>query len=113
VSAELRNFDTEIERLDYASTGRLMAADVFDGTAFEALLAYLASKGDQIADDFVVSKQVLASARNAEAAIRSRSEYLPDARSGLPLAAKFATLLDLIILGERPGERVPGKPRAF
>ena len=113
MNAELRNFDTEIERLDYASTGRLLAADVFDGAAFEALLTYLSGKGDQIADDFVVSKQVLAPARNAEAAIVSRSAYLPDARSGLPLAAKFAMLLDLMILGERPSDRVSGRPRAF
>lgn len=80
-----------------------MAAEVFDGTAFETLLTYLSGKADHIADDFVVSKQVLASVRNAEAAIRSRSEYLPEAQSGLPLAAKFAMLLDLLILGQRPG----------
>lgn len=113
MNTELRNFDAEIERLNHASTERLLAADVFDGAAFEALLVYLSGEGDQIADDFVVSKQVLASARNAKAAITSRSEYLLDARSGLPLAANFAMLLDLMILGERPSDRLPGKPRAL
>ena len=113
MSAELRNFDTEIERLDHASTGRLLAVEVFDGAAFEALLSYLSDKVERIADDFVVSKQVLASMRNAEAAIRSRSEYLSQARNGLPLAAKFAMLLDLLILGERPSDRVAGKPRVL
>lgn len=105
-AANVRSHDVELEELQSRSILRLFAAEFVDRPAFERLLAYLEEKVEVIADDYVVSKQVLACLRDGNAAILSRAEYLPQIAEHLDLAARFAFLLDLVILGERPSERV-------
>lgn len=107
-TANVRGHDPELEELEARSTLRLFAAEFVDRPAFERLLGYLEARVELIADDYVVSKQVLACLRNGRAAIRSRAEYLPQVAEHLDLADKFAFLLDLVILGERPSERMAG-----
>lgn len=105
------HFDTELEQLDQRATGRLLTADTFDGSAFEALYAHLTSKAQALREESVLSKQILKSLRQAAAAVRSRSEYVSAARENLAVADKFEMLLDLLIAGEHPDDRKPGAPR--
>lgn len=108
---DARNFDPQLLDLRERSIDRLLKADFLDLAAFERLLDYLENKADQIAADYVVSKQALASLRDAQSAILSRSEYLDQVKEHARMADRFAFLLDLIILGERPRDRAPGVPR--
>lgn len=105
------DFDLELEQLGKQATGRLLMADSFDGAAFEALYDYIASKAPNLREEYVLSKQILACLRQASAAIRSRSDYVPAARQNLSVADKFDMLLDLLIAGEDPADRRPGVPR--
>ena len=108
-----RAFDVELEELRRRSVDRLLAADFFDPDAFGKLFDYLEEKAERIAGEYVVSKQVLACLRDAQSAIESRSEYLPQVREHVGEVRKFAMLLDLIILGEKPSDRRLVEPRAF
>jgi len=88
-----------------------LTADVFDPSAFDQLYERIAAKADLIKTEHVVSKQVLNCLVSVEGAIRSRAEYVPAAREGLPLIDRFTMLLHLIAIGESPADRVPGQPR--
>ncbi len=103
--------DLELEDLDRRATGRLLAADTFDASAFRSLIDYLSGKAEDIKGENVISKQVLGSLRTAASAIRSRSDYLQQVRENLGLADEFEMLLDLMIISESPQDRVPGVPR--
>ena len=105
------DYDLELEDLDRRSTDRLLAAEVFDGAAFAALNDYLSRKAEAIKVEHVISKQVLGSLRNAASAIRNLAPHVPQARENLALADEFEMLLDLMIIGESPQDRVPGVPR--
>lgn len=105
------NYDLELEQLEERATGRLLTADTFDGVAFDALYDHVAHKARDLREVSVVSKQILRSLRQASAAIRSRSEYVPSVHDKLPVADRFEMLLDLIIIGEHPDDRKPGVPR--
>ena len=105
------DFDPELERLRERSIVRLLSADVFDAAAFDQLYDYLASKADEIKQEHVVSKQVVSCLLAVEGPIRSQADYLPAAREGIPLIAKFAMLLGLIAIGESPRDREAGQPR--
>lgn len=106
---ELRNFDANLQTLRERSIDRLLAAEVLDRSAFDELISELATKAEQIADDFVVSKQVLSCLRDGREAVLSRSEYVPQVRKHEELASEFAMLMDLIILGEKPSSRSGAK----
>lgn len=103
--------DLELEELDRRATSRLLTADTFDLSAFRSLLGYLSEKAEAIKGEHVISKQVLGSMRAAASAIRSRATYVQQAHDNLGLAAEFDILLDLMIIGESPQDRVPGVPR--
>lgn len=105
------HYDLELEQLGERATGRLLMADTFDGGAFEALYDHLASKAGVLRGESVLSKQILACLRQASAAIRSRSEYVPAAKDSLAVADRFEMLLDLLIAGQDPADRKPGIPR--
>lgn len=105
------HFDPELEQLDQRATGRLLTADTFDGSAFDALYAHLTSKAETLRNESVLSKQLLKSLRQAATAVRSRSEYVSAARDNLAVADKFEMLLDLLIAGEHPDDRKSGVPR--
>jgi hypothetical protein len=106
-----RDFDPDLQDLERGATERLLASESFDTAAFRALLDHLSRKAEAIKDDYVISKQVLRSLRNAASAIRNQAPYVPLARDNLVLADKFEMLLDLMIIGESPADRVPGVPR--
>lgn len=106
-----RNFDPQLEALDQRATSRLLTAESFDLNAFTDLWEYLAQKAESIKQDYAISKQVLGSLRNAAKAIRTQAPYVPLARENMALADKFEMLLDLMIIGESPSDRVPGIPR--
>lgn len=105
------NFDPQLEELDSRATLRLIATETFDGGAFAELWEYLSQKAEAIKRDYVISKQVLGSLRNAANAIRNQALYVPLARENVELADKFEMLLDLMIIGESPADRTPGVPR--
>ena len=103
--------DLELEELDERATSRLLAADTFDASAFRSLIDYLSEKAEAIKGEHVVSKQVLGSLRTAASAIRSRAAYVQQAKDNLALADECEMLLDLMIVGESPRDRVPGVAR--
>lgn len=105
------DLDLHLQELAYRATGRLLAADVFDKPAFDALMAYLGEKAELIKSDHVVSKQVVQCLLSASQAIESRAEYIPEARANLGLASDFSMLLGLIAIGESFNDRRPGVPR--
>ena len=105
------DFDLELADIHQRSVGRLLSAELFDEAAFTRLYDHLALKAEQIKAEHVVSKQVLSCLLSVEDAIRSRAEYVPAAREGIPMIAKFTMLLGLIAIGESPADRIPGQPR--
>lgn len=92
--------------------GRLLAADTFDGDAFDALKLHLCQKAELIKGEHVISKQVLDCLLSAAKAIESRVEYVPAARANQARAGEFYMLLDLMVIGESCNDRQPGVPRA-
>jgi hypothetical protein len=106
-----RDFDPDLQDLDRGATERLLASESFDAAAFRALFDHLSRKAEAIKDDYFISKQVLGSLRNAASAIRNQAPFVPLARDNLALADQFEMLLDLMIIGESPANRVPGVPR--
>jgi hypothetical protein len=105
------DYDLELEELDKHATSRLLMSASFDASAFARLRDYLSCKAEAIRDEHVISKQVLGSLRNAASAIRNQAAYVSEARKNLALADEFDMLLDLMVIGETPRDRVPGVPR--
>lgn len=105
------HYDLELEQLGERATGSLLMADTFDKAAFDVLYDYLAGKAGELRKESVLSKQILTCLRQASGAIRSRSEYVPAAKDSVAVADKFEMLLDLLIAGEEPVDRIPGIPR--
>ncbi|MCV9942710.1 MULTISPECIES: hypothetical protein [unclassified Rhizobium] len=105
------HFDPILEELKERSVDRLMKADTFDASAFEALKDHLWRKAEGLKHESSISKQVLFSLRSAVATIRSRAEYLPSVREQLHWANDFELILDRLIVGETLDERQPGVPR--
>jgi len=63
--------------------------------------------------EYVISKQILGTLRDAAKAIRNQAPHVSAARENLDLADKFELLLDLMIIGESPRDRAPGVPRVI
>lgn len=105
------DFDPHLQELGERSIHRLLAADVFDRDAFDALKAYLCEKAEMIKGEHVVSKQVIQCLLSATEAIESRAEYVPEARASRFMASEFEMLLGLIAIGEGCNDRKPSVPR--
>ena len=104
-------FDMELKALEEKATDRLLMADVFDEQAFADLYSYICTVAEELKFEYVVSKQFLATILGAANAIRSRSEYLPQAKKNIKLADDFDMVLALVAVGETPHARQPGVPR--
>jgi hypothetical protein len=107
----LSDFDVELDELFERSVHRLQAADVFDVKAFDALLEYVRAKASGIANEHVVSKQVLACLIKARDAIQRSAPWVPGAKGNLKMADDFELVLSQIALGIDPATRQPGVPR--
>ncbi|TSD90694.1 hypothetical protein FFK22_000375 [Mycobacterium sp. KBS0706] len=105
------HFDLVLEQLKERSVDRLLSADVFDLSAFEAFKDHLWRKAEGLRNEYYISKQILLSIRSAAEAIRSRAEYLPEVRGQIHWADDFDMMLDQIIDGETRNDRQPGVPR--
>jgi hypothetical protein len=98
----VNDYDLTLEELARTSTMRLLASESFDLPAFTALYDRLTSKADDLRVEFVISKQILGTLRDASEAIRNQAPHVAAARENLDLADKFEMLLDLMIIGESP-----------
>ncbi|MGZ2748296.1 hypothetical protein [Burkholderia stagnalis] len=107
------DFDTRLDELADRSVGKLLKADSFDPSAFDALGDYLWQKAEGLQHEQCVSKQILRTLRSAVASVRSRAEYLPAVRDQLHLADEFDVMLDRLIAGETRAVRIPGVPRVI
>ena len=105
------DYDLALEELERRSTERLLCADVYDAEAFAKLHGYISSKAQELNQEFVLPKQLLKAIRTAAEAVRSRAEYVQDARNNISIANDFDMLLDLLIASENPADRQPGVPR--
>ncbi|CBJ39819.1 conserved hypothethical protein (plasmid) [Ralstonia solanacearum CMR15] len=106
------DYDLQLADLHSASIGKLQQAEVFDQAAFQALYDYLRLKADAIGQEHVISKQVVHCLLAAQKAILGMGEHvLVQGKRDAAMAGDFYALLDLIALGERLGDRVPGVPR--
>lgn len=88
------HFDPMLEELKKRSIDRLLNADTFDASAFEALKEHLWRKAEGLQREYCISKQILFSLRSAISAIRSRAEYLSFVREQLHWADEFELMLD-------------------
>jgi hypothetical protein len=102
------DYDLQLEELYERSAGRLLCADVFDRAAFDAFIAYLTEKAEQIANEHVVSKQVLHYLLSAHS-VYNCSEH--NAEVDRNLADEMLRLLGMIASGVKSGDRIPGVPR--
>lgn len=109
----ITDYDLTLEELARRATSRLLSSESFDLAAFAALYDYLCAKAEEVRTEHVISKQVLSCLRGASGAIRSQAPYISGARENLGLADKFDMLLDLMIIGETPRDRMPGQPRVL
>lgn len=91
------HFDPALEELKRRSIDRLLMADTFDVSAFEAFKEHLWRKAEGLRQEYCISKQVLFSLRSASSAIRSRAEYIPSVREQLHWADEFELMLDQLI----------------
>ncbi|AOZ11166.1 MULTISPECIES: hypothetical protein [Cupriavidus] len=107
------DFDIKLDELVDRSVGKLLTADSFDPSAFDALKEYLWQKGEGLQHEYCVSKQILRTLRSTVSAITSRAEYLPSVRQHLKLAREFDGMLDSLIAGETRATRTPGVPRVI
>lgn len=98
-------FDMELQTLRERTIDRLMCAEVFDRSAFDALIQYLDRKAADLRKEPVIPKQVLACLRDASGAIRSRAEYIQSVKANVEMASQFDMLLDLLIIGETLSDR--------
>lgn len=105
------HFDIVLEELTDQAVGKLLKADTYDASAFDALEDHIWQKAEGLQSEAAISKQLLLTIRSAIGAIRSRAEYLPAVREQLPRANDFDVLLDRLIAGERRADRMPGIPR--
>ena len=107
-SMNASDYDVQLEELYERSVGRLLCADVFDRAAFDTFIAYLTEKAEQIADEHVVSKQVLMYLLSAHSLYNCAEHNAEVDRS---LADEMLRLLGIIASGVKPSERIPGVPR--
>ncbi|RSU41713.1 hypothetical protein CA228_22810 [Sphingomonas koreensis] len=105
------DFDVVLEELTDRAVGKLLKADTYDASAFDALEDHIWKKAEGLQSETAISKQLLLAIRSATGAIRSRAEYLPAVRQQLHRANDFDVLLDRLIAGERRADRTPGIPR--
>jgi hypothetical protein len=105
------HFDSRLQELKERSVDRLLMAEVFDLSAFEAFKEHLWRKAIGLQNEYVISKQILFSLRSAAGAIRSRAEYIPSIREHLHWANDFDSMLDRLIASETEQDRKPGVPR--
>jgi hypothetical protein len=105
------HFDSKLEELKERSVDRLLNADMFDVSAFEALKDPLWRKAIGLRREYAISKQVLFTVRSAAAAIKSRAEYVPSVRDHMRWANDFDRMLDLLTAGETQDDRKSGVPR--
>ncbi|WP_310446092.1 hypothetical protein [Thiobacillus sp.] len=105
------NFDLELQELHARSVGRLIAVQVFDKEAFDALKSHLCKKAELLKSEHVVSKQILDCLLSAWQVIESRAEHLPEAKKHVAMAAEFFMLMGQIVIGEGCNDRKPGVPR--
>jgi hypothetical protein len=105
------HFDSLLEELKERSVDRLLKAEVFDVSAFEAFREHLWRKATGLQKEYAISKQILFSIRSATAAIKSRAEYIPSIREHLHWAHDFDLMLDRLIAGEIQEDRKSGVPR--
>lgn len=105
------DYDMKLKELLEKSVDRLICAEVFDTAAFHELYTYLCEKSEEIKSEHVVSKQVIAAIFSAQRTIENNAAYNAKAKENLSLANKFAVLLELMVIGETPNDRVPGVPR--
>lgn len=76
----INHFDVVLEELTDRAVGRLLKADTYDATAFDALENHIWQKAEGLQSEAAISKQILLTLRSAASAIRSRAEYLPAVR---------------------------------
>lgn len=107
----VNDFDLELQDLHSRSVGKLMAAEVFDKEAFDALKSYLCAKAELLKSEYVISKQILDCLLSAWRVIESRAEYIAEAKKHAAMANEFFMLMDLIVIGEGCNDRKPGVPR--
>lgn len=105
------NFDLELEALERASVGRLLAADVFDLQAFEKLQLYLNDKSERIKAEHVISKQFANCVLRAARLVESRADDMSIVRANSHIANDFRRLLDIVAAGESWNDYKPGVPR--
>jgi len=105
------HFDPVLDELRRRAVDRLLAVEVFDEAAFNALEDHLWKKAEGLRHEYTISKQVLSCLRSAAGAIWSRSEHDPAVRKHLHRANDFEALLDRLIAGEVRSDRRPGVPR--
>ncbi len=105
------HFDVILEELTDRAVGKLLLADTYDASVFDALEDHIWNKAQGLQSESVLSKQLLLTLRSAVAAIRSRAEYLPSVRDQLQRANDFEMILDRLIAGELRLDRRPGIPR--
>jgi|GEM_PF-1912633 len=107
----VNDYDLTLKELARSSTMRLLASESFDLPAFTALYDYLSDKAEALKSEYVISKQILDTLRNASKSIRNQAPYVAAAQENISLADKFEMLLDLMITDESPRDRLPGVPR--
>lgn len=105
------HFDVVLEKLTDRAVGKLLKADTYDASAFDALEDHIWQKAEGLQSEAAISKQLLLTLRSAVGAIRSRAEYLPAVREQFHRANDFDAMLDRLIAGERRSDRQPGTPR--
>ncbi|RVP47330.1 hypothetical protein [Sinorhizobium medicae] len=71
----------------------------------------LASIADGLQHNDLVPKGFLNELRTAVRILRAENEHFGDRRQLGQLADRLDYIFDLILMGEIPGDRVPGKPR--
>lgn len=105
------HFDIVLEELTDRAVGKLLKADTYDASAFDALEDHIWQKAEGLQSETAISKQLLLTIRSAIGVIRSRAEYIPAVQEQLHRANDFDVLLDRLIMGERHADRKPDNPR--
>lgn len=106
------HFDLALDELFNQSVGKLRTAETFDCKAFVALMTHMRQQASSIADDHVVSKQMLTCLMQARDAIHRSAQWVPEAKHNLQMADEFEMLLAMVAFGIDPATKRPRMTRS-
>ena len=107
LDSQIAAFSQEIGEFIY----KIQTARKLDANQFRRAEIALTSIAEALRHTTLLPKSLLNELRTAIRILRAENDHFEDRHQLGQLADKLEHLFDLILMGETPADRVPGKPR--